>query len=402
VVGVLAILVLSPATGAFAALQITEPSLQPVAATDFAVQYRLYAYANGQNDHTRSEGVVIADSVTSNVSGETLSFQHDYPRKTKHLSLPTNPPALMILQRGATYNVRVGRWIAGGGGCSTCDEEGSGGSTTITVPSVEPKDRLTLDEKLKFSQYSDAAFDRAWKLRLMTLATFTHGAADALFREAYRETLAGQQMRNFALDPVDRHYRKVIKARRYPKVKLDPALGTAAKPIAAVLDGQAQLAAEMEAATTSINRAQGAFVKHKTRDEKVQMLAAASHSKLASSYAGKLATALDGQLAALRAQEPAALDAPFGPDQAIALSDQVRAGGALPAADLTELRSLHATAPGTSFFTQVALSGTDLGATTPAAVLGDPSTADNLRGLAATLRGFAKRAKRAPTATPSG
>jgi hypothetical protein len=397
----LAALALTPAA-ASAGLQVTQPSLEPVSASDYAVVYRIYAYAQGTSDHTRSEGVVVADSATQGVSGDTLSFQHDYPKKTSHLSLPTKPQAMMILQRGATYNIRVARWIAGGGGCSTCDEEGAGGPTTIVVPSVEPKDRLKLADKLKFSGYADAAFSRALKLRLMTTLSFSDSAANALYREAWRTTLDGQQMRGFALDPVDKHFRRRVHVRHYATVKPDPALGAAGKPVAAVLNAQAGLSAEMEAVLTSINRAQGAFVKHKRGPEKAQMLSAARHAGKAAGKATALATALDQQFAALRAQEPAAMNSPFGDDQALAYSEQVRVAGGLPAADLAELKALHAPAAGISLFTQESRSTTSLDATTPAAVLGDPAATSDLRGAASLLRAFAKRVKHAPRAPAGG
>ena len=397
-----ALALLGAAPAAHGALQISSPSLQPMSATNFAVQYRVFATATGQNDHTRSEGAIRADVVEGEAADEVLGFIRDYRSKTKTLSLPNNPPAMITLQRGVTYSVSIPRWIAGGGGCGTCDEEGSNGpATTIKVPGVEPKERLKLEEKLEFSRQAAKHFERAHTLRLMTMLPFS-GSNESLFMEAYSHTLAAQHYRDMALDPVDPKFRKRVKARRYATVKPAPALGAAGKPTATVLNLQLKLAAEIEATVISINRAQGAFVKRKKVYEKEQMLSASAHAGAGAKHAASLANALAPRLTALRAHEGAALDASFGPAQAQALSDQTRAAGALPAADRARLKALRVPALGGSLFFEITRATTEVAATTPASVLGDQAAVNDLRKMSTTLRGIAKRFKRAPLKGPNG
>lgn len=395
---IVAVLALAGPAAAQAALQVSAPDLEPVAATEFAVEYRVYARATGQNPHTRSEGAIAATVVSGEASDQFTGFIRDYKTKTKQLSLPNNPYARLLLTRGVTYSVRVANWLGGGGGCGTCGETGAGPPRTITVPGPEPKDRLPLSAKLRWSAAADRSFATAARLRLLTMLTFTSEAANALHEQAWREVLHAREARELAIDPVDRNYKVIAKARKLPKPQFDSAAaGAAASAIVRVLDAQGTLAAELEVVNTSIFRAQGAFVKKSKPFERRQMLNAATAAGRAAAAARALAQALPAEVAAFRSRYPGALDQTVDQPQAAAFAEQMLAAGGLPASDRALLRRIGATDADISLVTAQLLAIPFFAPVTGAALIAGADVLADLAAQAKLLSAFATRTKRAPT-----
>ena len=393
-----AVAALAVPASAGAALQISEPDLEPIVVNEYSVLYRVYASASGSNPHTRSEGAVVATVVSGEGADHALTFQRDYRSKTTHLNLPNNPFATLLLTRGVTYSVRVARWIAGGGGCGTCDEEGTGPARTISVPKEEPKDRLPLKSKVEWSKAADRSFADALKLRLLTMLSLTSEGRNALWEQAWRETLHAREARKLALDPVDRNFKKLATARTLPKPRFDAAAaGSAAKAIRAVLDAQGRLAAELEAVNTSIFRAQGAFVKKSKRYEKQQMLNAATHARRAASAATALAKALPVEVAAFGTRYPGALDQTVGQEQSDAFAELIGAGGGLPATDRALLKRIGATDEDIRLGTAQLATAPVVAPVTGATLIAGPEVLAGLRTQAKLLTAFAKRTENAPT-----
>jgi hypothetical protein len=392
----LSIAILALPSSASAALQVSAPSLVPVLNQSGYVTYEVSATATGQYEHTRSEGAIVADH-TGGGTGDAIGFVRDYRSKTKTLNLPNYPrrPELQLLS-GETYSVTI-HWIAGGGGCGTCDETGDSPPTVIKVPGADPKSRLALDRKLDFStcaqKFSDAASGGHWAV----LFSFTQASRRFYSEKLTRDLAMARSCRELAADPIDRHFRSKAKLRTLPASTFKPgSAGAAGKPLAAVLSAEGALAVELEALTVSINRAQGATKAHKRVFEREQMLAAAGHARKASARCRALAAALPKAAAALQQAYPdIAGHAVTDADLAMVLG---QLGGALPADRVRALKRFGLT-PAQIRDATALLTRTDtLADVTLGAQLADPATIANLKAQAKGLRGLAAAWKRAPTA----
>jgi hypothetical protein len=383
-------------SSASAALQVSAPSLVPVLNQSGYVTYDVYGTATGQYEHTRSEGAIVADN-TSGGSGDAIGFQRDYASKTKTLHLPNNPrrPQLQLLA-GETYSVKI-RWISGGGGCGTCDEVGDSPPTVLKVPGADPKSRLDLDRKLDFSTCAQKFTDAALGDTLPILLSFTQATRNFYFEKQSRDMAMARSCRELAADPIDRHFKSKAKLRTLPASTFKAgSAGTAGKPLAAVLSVQGTLAAELEALTVSINRAQGATKAHRKSFERMQMLAAAGHAAKASAACRALAAALPKAAAALQATYPdVAGHALTDADLATVLA---QLAGGLPADRVSALKRFGLTAAQIRAVTVILNSSDSLGGVTLGAQLGDAGTVDNLKRQAKGLRGLAAAWRRAPTA----
>lgn len=389
-------LLAAPST-ASAALQVSAPSLVPVLNQSGYVTYEVYATATGQYEHTRSEGAIVADAQSSGGTGEGIGFIRDYASKTKTLHLPNNPrvPTLTLLS-GETYSVRV-HWLGGGGGCGVCSETGDSPPTVITVPGADPKSRLDLDRKLDFSTCAKKFTEAALGDTLPILFAFTKETRNFYFEKQSRDLAMARSCRQLAADPIDRHFRSKVKLRKLPASTFKASsAGAAGKPLAAVLSAQGTLAAELEALTVSINRAQGATKAHKKSFERVQMLAAAGHAKRASAACRALAAALPKAGAALQQAYPDI--AGHAVTDADLTNVLAQLAGGLPADRVSALKRFGLTAAQIRDVT-VVLNNTDtIGDVTLGAQLADQFTVDNLKRQAKGLRGLAAAWRRAPTA----
>jgi hypothetical protein len=394
--GLALLLALAVPSSASAALQVSPPSLVPVLNQSGYVTYDVYATASGQYEHTRSEGAIVADH-TGGGTGDAIGFIRDYRSKTKTLNLPSYPrrPQLQLLS-GETYSVTI-HWISGGGGCGTCDEVGDSPPTVIKVPGADPKSRLGLERKLDFStcaeKFSEAAIGGHWAV----LFSLTQETRRFNSEKLTRDLAMARSCRELAADPIDRHFRSKVKLRRLPASTFKPgSAGAAGKPLAAVLATEGTLAAELEALTVSINRAQGATKAHKRVFEREQMLAAAGHARRASVACRALAAALPKAAAALQQAYPdVAGHAITDADLASVLG---QLGGALPADRVAALKRFGFK-PAQIRDATALLTRTDtLADVTLGAQLADPATIANLRAQAKGLRGLAAAWKRAPTA----
>jgi hypothetical protein len=391
----LALVMLALPSSASAALQISQPTLVPVINQSGYVTYEVSATATGQNEHTRSEGAIVADAVSAGGTGEGVGFIRDYRSKTKTLHLPNNPrrPELTLLS-GETYTIRI-HWLAGGGGCGTCDEDGDSPPFTFKVPGADPKSRLDLERKLDFSTCAKKFGDLLMGDALGILFAFTSSTRHYYQEKYYRDLTMSTSCRDLAADPIDRHFRSKVKLRRLPASTFSPgSAGAAGKPLAAVLSSEGKLTAELEALTVSINRAQGATKAHKRSFERMQMLAAAGHAVNASRAARALAAALPKAAAALQTTYPDVAGHAVTDEELQGVVAQL--AGGLPASTRALKRfglsgAQISTAKGI-------MAGTDsVGDVTLGAQLGDPATIDNLKRQAKGLRGLAATWKRNPT-----
>ena len=124
-------------SSASAALQVSAPTLVPVLNQSGYVTYEVYATATGQYEHDRSEGAIVSYNAASDTT-KGIRFTRDYRTKTKTLNLPHRPRPSLVFLAGETYSVTV-HWLAGGGGCGTCDEAGVSPPTVVTVPAQIPR-----------------------------------------------------------------------------------------------------------------------------------------------------------------------------------------------------------------------------------------------------------------------
>jgi hypothetical protein len=396
---VLAILALP--SSASAALQISSPSLVPVINQSGYVTYEVSATATGQYEHTRSEGAIVADAVSAGGTGEGIGFIRDYSSKTKTLHLPTNPrrPTLMLLS-GETYIIRI-HWLAGGGGCSTCDEDGDSPPYTFKVPGADPKSRLDLERKLDFSTCAQKFRDAAMGDALPILFAFTSETRHFYMEKMSRDIAMSRSCRELAADPIDRHFKAKAKLRRPPASTFKAgSAGAAGKPLAAALASEGKLAVQLEALTVSINRAQGATKAHKRRFERMQMLEAAGHAVDASRAAKALAAALPRAGAALQAGYPQ-IAGHAVTDEELASGIAQLAGG-LPAGQVPVLKRFGVTHAQLRDATAMLNNSDSVGGATLGTLLSDAATIDNLKRQAKGLRGLAATWKRHPTAEVSG
>lgn len=391
---VLAILALP--SSASAALQISSPSLVPVINQSGYVTYEVSATATGQYEHTRSEGAIVADAVASGGTGDAIGFIRDYRSKTKTLNLPNYPrrPQLQLLA-GETYIIRI-HWLAGGGGCGTCDEDGDSPPLTFKVPGADPKSRLDLERKLDFStcaqKFSEAASSGHWAV----LFSLTQETRRFYSEKLTRDLAMARSCRELAADPIDRHFRAKAKVRRVPASTFKPgSAGAAGKPLAAVLASEGKLAVELEALTVSINRAQGATKAHKRRFERMQMLEAARHAVNASRAARALASALPKAGTALQSVYPQVAGHAVT-DEELASAIAQLAGG-LPAGQTRPLKRFGLTRAQLRDATAILNYSDSVGDATLGSQLSDPATVDNLKRQAKGLRGLAATWRRNPT-----
>lgn len=390
---VLAILALP--SSASAALQISQPSLVPVINQSGYVTYEVSAMATGQYEHTRSEGAIVADAVSPGGTGEGIGFIRDYRTKTKTLRLPNNPrrPQLTLLS-GETYTIRI-HWLAGGGGCGTCDEDGDSPPYTFKVPGADPKSRLDLERKLDFSTCAKKFQDALLGDALGILFAFTSSTRRYYQEKYYRDLTMSTSCRELAADPIDRHFRSKVQVRRLPASTFKPgSAGAAGKPLAAVLSSEGKLTAELEALTVSINRAQGATKARKRSFERMQMLAAAGHAVNAARAARALAAALPKAAAALQTTYPDVAGHAVTDEELQGVVAQL--AGGLPAS-ARALKRFGLSAAQISTAKGIMAGSDSVGDVTLGAQLGDQATIDNLKRQAKGLRGLAATWRRDPT-----
>ena len=391
---VLAILALP--TSAYASLSISSPTLVPVINQSGYVTYEVSATATGQYEHTRSEGAIVADAQSAGGTRQGIAFIRDYRSKTKTLHLPTNPgrPTLLLLS-GETYIIRI-HWLSGGGGCSTCDEDGDSPPLTFKVPGADPKSRLDLDRKLDFSTCAKKFTDAALGDTFPIIFAFTSETRNFYFEKQSRDMAMARSCRQLAADPIDKHFRAKAKVRRLPASTFKAgSAGAAGQPLAALLATEGKLAVELEALTVSINRAQGATKAHKRSFEREQMLAAAGHAIKASRAAKALAAALPRAGAALQAGYPQ-IAGHAVTDEELA-TDIAQLAGGLPPGQAARLKRFGLSSAQVRDATAIVNNSDSVGDATLGAQLSDQQTIDNLKRQAKGLRGLAATWRRNPT-----
>lgn len=381
---------------ASAALQVSAPSLVPTMSQPGVVHYEVYAQAQGQYEHTRSEGAIVAKSASGGGIENGISFIRDYASKTKTLNLPNNPrrPSL-TLSAGETYTVTI-HWLAGGGGCGTCGETGDSPPTTIVVPPEDPKDRIDLNRKLDFSACAKRFEDAVIGNILPIMFSPTKGIRDYYFEKNSRDTAMARSCRQLAADPIDRRFRSRVKLRKIPASTFKPgSAGAAGAPLAAVLSVEGKLAVELEALTVSINRSQGAAKARKRSFEREQMLAAAGHARKASSLFRALAAALPKAAASLQQAFPEVVGQAVT-DADLAAAHAQLAGG-LPAGQVAALRRFGLTGAQLRDATVIFNNTDTLGGVTLGALMADPAVIAMLKAQAKALKGLAAAWRRNPT-----
>ncbi|HYN91448.1 MAG TPA: hypothetical protein VER75_05970 [Thermoleophilaceae bacterium] len=156
------------------------------------------------------------------------------------------------------------------------------------------------------------------------------------------------------------------------------------------------MAAELEALTVSINRAQGATKAHKRSFEREQMLAAAGHALKASGAARALAAALPKAAAALQQRYPEIAGRAVTDEDLTNIRAQL--AGGLPAGQVAALKRFGLSGAQIRD-AALPLNNTDtLGGATLGALIADPAVIASLKAQAKALRGLGAAWRRHPTA----
>jgi hypothetical protein len=368
----------------------------PIATLDSFVAgqpaYRVVDVAHTQQSHNRTEGRI--NVACDGESPDFVDFIKDYGGATTSFVTPT---ATIILLEGHRCTITVD-WLIGGAG-----HDGENGTSPRTVIDTTPQignPRFSDDTKASARSLRDAARRQAAKNYFLAGLP----GLQPLLAPAVIESALGGIAGRIALDPPDAHYRRPVKRRRVaPEPLLAAQVGSAAAAMNRYLAAAADAAASGIALTTAIDRAQGARISKRRADRKrydrAQMLAAAGFGQR---LARELRTLRSRQAAAAVALRAcgctlATMTVPDG-DWTTLRDSLVRQ---LPPADLaSKLRRLHLQAD------LIRSAGLDLSSVdqllpgTLPDELGDNQELHTLDNLRISLSGWAKAAKRHPTATP--
>ena len=211
---------------------------------------------------------------------------------------------------------------------------------------------------------------------------------------------SGLGMNQMANDPVDPRFRVIAKLKVPPVPKVTAGGGlsaSAATAFSRLFAAQAKEIGYARAVLTSVNRAQGAQAKKQTTWEKKQMRAAGT-------YAARLAAALlddvrRRQALARALDDPDLADLPVSDEDVSAFRDSLIRNG-LPSIMASQLSKLSFTKAEQKlvYGWLLAADAPSLSGDLPAKIT-DPKLLVRLRGAAAELKAFAKKAARDPLQT---
>jgi hypothetical protein len=374
------------ATLAADSLKVPQPMFVLDSQNEFFATYSMISTVSGQFEHTRWEmGVALTcdDGAKRGIGGRFDSEKQKF--------FVNSPAAVVPIPLGSLCEATA-TWNAGGGGCGTCDGVGSSPPMTFAVPPGQPRTRYNGLEKDTATRTRDAARELA--ARYYKGCAANNGGFDCVWAGIYEATAAYQN--HIVNDPPDKNFRKRVKVSRPAPRKFTAAeAGSAAAALNKFTAAASDALAASGALAKAIDRAQGATLAKKPKDERVQMLDAAR-------FAGLLATALDrfaarstAAAAAVDAAKPPAFAAmPLEPGEWTQLRFGIVADG-LPAPLSAELKRLRLPPDMvTDARGALATVETPAAADSPGAGLGDPELLAAVRSSAKMLRKWAKKVQR--------
>ena len=366
-------------------LRVPQPMFVLESQNEFFATYSMISTVSGQFEHTRWEmGVALTcdDGAKRGIGGRFDSEKQKF--------FVNSPAAVVPIPLGSLCEATA-TWNAGGGGCGTCDGVGSSPPMTFAVPPGQPRQRYNGLEKDTARQTRDAARNLSAKYYKGCVAT--GGSVDCFLGSLYEATAAYQN--HIVNDPPSKQFRKRVTVSRPAPRKFTAAeAGSAAAALNKFASAASDALAFGGALAKAIDRAQGATLAKKPKDERVQMLDAARFAKLLATALDSFAARSTAAAAAVDSAKPPAFAAiPLEPGEWTQLRFGIVADG-LPAPLLAELKRLRLP-PDMIKAARGALATveTPAAADSPGAGLGDPELLAAVRSSAKMLRKWAKKVK---------
>jgi len=344
-----------------------------------------------QFNHTRAEWIIHHQCDDSATTG-TRGFADSAVKKKFFTSSALDVPVVA----GSLCRFSAS-WLVGGSDCSTCDGSGKSEPVTVAAPPGAPRRRYDPFEKAIAARLRDRARGLSAKHYPGCVSGPTVYAGSMCGLVAIYNGIAAYQDR-IVNDPPDRRFRRRVRLSRPAPRRFSAAeVGAATGAVNALAATGSDVLAAGSALATAVDRAQGATVAKRPREERRQMLDAAG-------FARRLATALDRfaarsttAAAALAATTPPAYTAPLGAPEWDAAREGLVFGAVAPAlsAELRRLRlPTNAIGAAGGALTTVATVPEGDGR----AAIADPALLASQRSAAAMLRRWAEAVTARPLA----